>query len=175
MNEVVMSIKKTVKSIPKRLSISVPKQKLEYDKDFFKWTKAQVNLLKKRNLDKLDIDNLIEEIESLGRSDKRALLNQTIILLTHLLKLKYQSKGKGNSNSWNSSILNATREIKVLIKDSPSLRNELIKVFSEAYEDARQSASVETQLSINTFPEKCPWEIEEILPFVPKKKRKTSF
>jgi hypothetical protein len=159
--------KKTLKIPHKKMSVAASiKKEPEYEKDFVKWTKSQANLLKKRNLDELDIDNLIEEIESLGKNDRRALYSQTLILLTHLLKLEYQPKGQGNSNSWNSSILNATREIKRLIKDSPSLRNELIKIFPEAYEDARQSASVETQLNIKTFPKDCPWNIQKILPFI---------
>jgi Domain of unknown function DUF29 len=157
--------KKTFKSNPKRLSISTsPKKELEYDNDFFKWTKTQVNLLKKRSLDKLDIDNLIEEIESLGRNDKRTLRSQANRLLMHLLKQKYQPEGQGNSNSWNSSILNATREIKYLLEDSPSLKNELRKMYPKAYEDARQDASIETCLDIKNFPKECPWAIEDLFP-----------
>ena len=166
------TIKKTVRANPKRLSIAAPvssKKKLLYDKDFFKWTKAQANVLKKGRLDDLDIRNLVEEIESLGRNDKRSLSSQTVVLLTHLLKLKYQPHGQGNSKSWHSSVLNSTREIKKLIKDSPSLKNELIKEFSEAYEDAKQSASVETGLDITIFPKACPWTIEELFPELYKK------
>jgi hypothetical protein len=84
------SKKITVKPKPKRIALS-PKKGQGYDTDFFKWTKTQADLLKKRNLDRLDIDNLIEEIESLGRSDRRTLLSQTVVLLTHLLKLACQS------------------------------------------------------------------------------------
>lgn len=176
MNEVTMKTKKIIrKSNPKRLAISAPasaKEELEYDKDFFKWTKTQVNLLKNRNLDKLDVDNLIEEIESLGRNDKRTLRSQTTRLLMHLLKQKYQPEGQGNSNSWSSSISNATREIKYLIEDSPSLKNELIKMYQKAYEDARQDASIETLLDIKIFPEECPWTIEELFPEMSKKQKK---
>jgi Domain of unknown function DUF29 len=163
--------KKTLKSNPKRLSLSAPlKKELKYDKDFFKWTKTQVSLLKKRNLDKLDIDNLIEEIESLGRNDKRTLKSQATKLLMHLLKQKYQPEGRGNSNSWSSSISSATMEIQYLIEDSPSLKNELIKIYSKAYEDAKFYAAEETAVDIKKFPKECPWKIEEILPFVHKKK-----
>lgn len=163
--------KKTVRRRAKNLSIDAPKKTdIEYEKDFFKWTKSQANLLKKGELEKLDIANLREEIESLGRNDKRSLRSHVIVLLMHLLKQKYQTEGQGNSNSWQSSILNATREIKFLIEDSPSLKNELIKIYSDAYENARQDAAIETKLNLETFPEECPWEIEEILPFFKKKK-----
>src|SRR4029078_2627774 len=101
------------------------KCKLEYDRDFFKWTKTQSSLLKKGHLEELDASNFIEEIESLGRNDKRSLRSYMIVLLLHLLKLEYQSEKQQDSNSWKTSIFNATRDIKFLIEDSPSLRNEL--------------------------------------------------
>lgn len=161
---------KKIKSKPKRrrsVSASNPKKReFLYNKDFVKWTQTQANLLKKRNLENLDIDNLIEEIESLGKKDKRSLRSYTTVLLVHLLKKNYQPDGKGNSKSWDSSILNATREIRLLIEDSPSLRNELLNIFDLAYEDARQYAAIETQLDINIFPEKSQWKIEEILPYM---------
>lgn len=144
---------------------------MKYDQDFYKWTKTQAGFLKKGEFEKLDLDNLKEEIEALGRGDKRALLSHCIVLLTHLLKLKYQTEKQMNSNFWKSSVLNSTREIKILIKDSPSLKNEIIKIFPEAYEDARQSAAIETQLDIKIFPEKCPWDLFEILPFAKKKNK----
>ncbi len=144
-----------------------------YDKDFFKWTKAQAGLLKKGNFNELDICNLIEEIESLGRNDKRALQSQVIRLLMHLLKQKYQPYKQMDSNSWKTSISNATIEIILLIRNSPSLKIELFKVYDEAYRDARKYASVETGLPLDTFPEECPWSIEERFPeFLDKKPKK---
>jgi hypothetical protein len=157
---------KTVKVLPKKFQIAPPKTKKtskSYDEDFCLWIQAQTKLLKKRDFDHLDIENLIEEIESLGRSDKRALNSQMIRLLMHLLKLEYQPDGQGNSNSWKSSILSARIEIKLLLKDSPSLKNELKKILPEAYEDAKQKAASETQLDLKTFPKKCPWHLEDIL------------
>lgn len=154
---------------PSAAHASSVKSKQEYDRDFFKWTKTQSRLLGKGNLDDLDLDNLREEIESLGRNDKRSLRSHTVVLLTHLLKKKYQAEGQGNSESWNSSILNANMEIKYLIQDSPSLKNELKKIYSQAYEDAKEVAASDTKLSTKTFPKVCPWEIEEILPFLKKK------
>jgi hypothetical protein len=158
--------KKSVKSNPKRLSLFAPpsfRKKLEYDKDFFKWTKTQAGLLKKRKLEDLDIDNLIEEIESLGRSDKRALRSHLIILLMHLLKKKYQPTGQGNSSSWDASIENSALEINLILEDSPSLKKELKLIYENSYAYARKKAAIETRLNIKTFPEKCPWEIQEIL------------
>jgi hypothetical protein len=170
MDEVMMATTdKTIKSRAKRRSLSAPassKKEMLYDKDFVKWTRIQADFLKEGNFAKLDVNNLIEEIESLGKKDKRSLRSHLTVLLIHLLKKNFQPHGKGNSKSWDSSILNATREIKFLIEDSPSLKNELLKIFANAYEDARRDAAIETQLDIMTFPAKCPWEIQKILPFI---------
>lgn len=142
-----------------------------YDQDFFKWTQSQSKLLRNINIENLDIENLAEEIESLGRSDKRSLRSYLRVLLIHLLKLNFNPTAKGNSNSWDSSIRNSRTSIEDLIKDSPSFKNELNKMFDECYIDARELASAESMIGISNFPEKCPWKIEEILPFLSKKKK----
>lgn len=170
-----MKIKKNIcKTKPRKLSFTQSNEKVElgYDNDFFKWTKTQANLMKKGLFDKLDTANLIEEIESLGRNDKRSLRSYTIVLLMHLLKQKYQAGGKGNSDSWQSSVRNATREIQFLLQDSPSLKTELLKLYEQAYEVAKEEAAIETKLPLKTFPQECPWKIEEILPFINKKIKK---
>lgn len=158
--------KKLVRATPKRMSICNTTS--GYDQDFFKWTKTQASLLKKKELEDLDIVNLIEEIESLGRNDKRSLRSHLVVLLTHLLKIEYQSEMQGNSSSWESPVKNATRQINVLIEDSPSLKNELKKVFFSAYQDALEMAAIATRLPIETFPEDCPWTLNEL--FRPRKK-----
>jgi hypothetical protein len=166
---------KIVKANPRRRSIAAPapaKKELEYDKDFYKWTKTQAGLLKKGNIKDLDIDNLIEEIESLGRNDKRSLKSQVTRMLMHLLKQKYPPKKQVDSNSWNTSIVESSREIKFLMEDSPSLKIELIKIYPKAYEDARQDAAEETGLPIAIFPKECPWTIEERFPVLSKKPKK---
>lgn len=137
------------------------KKSINYEKDFCRWIDSQAELLKNRDLDKLDIDNLIEEIESLGRSDKRSLRSHTIVLLKHMLKQQYQAEQ--DCNSWKASISNARRGIRLLIKDSPSLKNELKIIFPEAYLDAVEEAAIETGLSVDTFPQECPWTIQEII------------
>jgi len=162
---------KTIRATPKKLSISAPSMSKSnlYDVDFYKWTKTQATLLKKKQVSELDLNNLREEIESLGKNDKRSLRSQTTRLLMHLLKKKYQPE-KDTSNSWDNSITDASREIKYLIKDSPSLKNELKKVFLEAYEDSREDASRETKMDIKKFPKECPWTFEELFSDLIKKK-----
>lgn len=134
-----------------------------YEKDFYKWAKTQVSLLKKRDFSKLDLEHVIEEIESLGRSDKRALRNYLIVLIQHLLKNTYASEQNGNSKSWDATILNSRKEIKFLLKDSPSLKNEMTKIFDDVYESAREMAILETNLPDTKFPRSSPWPLSEIM------------
>ena len=164
-------MKKTVKTHSKKLSVEALqplKNEYLYDKDFYKWTKEQTKLLRENELDKLDIDNLIEEIESLGISDKRSLRSYLCVLLMHLLKKKYQPKKL--SKSWEDSIRNSELQIQLILDDSPSLKRFVPKLFEEGYKLARFEASKETGLSLKTFPKESPWEIEEILPNLKKKK-----
>lgn len=134
-----------------------------YDKDFYKWSNEQVKLLKKGDYTRLDIKNIIEEIESLGKRDKRALKSEIRRLLHHLLKLNYASEYKGNSNSWDSSILTAREHIWDLLDDSPSLKKELPKIISDVYNDSLELAVADCAYNEELFPKSCPWTIKEIL------------
>ena len=128
---------------------------------FMKWTKQQSGYLKKMEFTKLDIDNLIEEIESLGKRDKRSLRSQLTNLLLHLLKIDYQPEK--HTKSWDKSIFNARVEISELLEDSPSLANELKNIFEKSYQTAREKASLETSLDIDVFPKKCKWSLKKVL------------
>jgi hypothetical protein len=156
--------KKSVKRRSQKLSVSAP-NRLEkgYDDDFFLWTKSQAKLLKSGELNKLDIENLIEEIESLGKSDKRALLSHLIVLLQHLLKKEYQPLKA--TKSWDRSISNAQVEIELLLKDSPSLKKQIPSLLEEAYPYARKKAAEETKLELKTFPPECPEKIKKHVHF----------
>ncbi len=160
------TIKKTVRRRPKELSVIAPapsKKKLLYDKDFYKWTKTQAGLLKKGNIKDLDIDNLIEEIESLGISDKRSLRSYIANLFLHLLKMDYQPERK--CKSWQDSIYDSLDQIESIILDSPSFKNLIPKLSEEAYELARKKACRETNLDLRTFPKECPESYKEHLKF----------
>jgi hypothetical protein len=140
-------------------------EKSSYDKDFYKWTQVQASLLKKNKFDKVDIENVIEEIEALGRSDKTKLYNLLVVLLHHLLKNNYALENKGNSTSWDSTILNSRTGIQRLLKSSPSLKPILKEIIDDAYEQARALAVIETDiLKEDLFPETCPWSLKEIFP-----------
>lgn len=134
-----------------------------YEKDPYAWSQEQAHLLRSGEFKKLDIENLAEEIEDLARSNKSSIRNYTIRLLMHKLKLTYQPEGQGNSHSWDSSIYQSVIHISLLLEDSPSLKNELIRIYDKAYEYAKKQAAIETGLDIKTFPKECPWTIDEIL------------
>ncbi|WP_414566455.1 MULTISPECIES: DUF29 domain-containing protein [unclassified Anabaena] len=132
-----------------------------YDTDYQLWIDATLQQLHNKEFHQLDLVHLIEEIETMGKSDKRELQNRLIILLMHLLKWKYQSEKQ--SYSWLSTIDEQRRQILLIFEDSPSLeKNYLATVFDKCYQLARKSASRETQLSISTFPESCPFSHSEI-------------
>lgn len=149
----------SIKIYPKKLLVTLPKN--VYESDFFKWTKNQANFLKKQEFSKLDIENLIEEIESLGRTEKRTLESYLEILLMHMLKVKYQPKK--HTKSWDLSIKNCRQKFKKVLKQNPSLKPKLPNILKDSYESARLDAALETQLDEKTFPLSCPWSIEEIL------------
>ena len=134
-----------------------------YQEDYQEWLDETVKLLRNRSFDSLDMENLIEEIEDMGKRQKDAVESNLIILLLHLLKYKYQPEKRIDSNSWRYSIVEHRRRLLRAFKKNPSLRRYFEEIFAECYQDARQDAKTETQLPLNTFPELCPFSKEEIL------------
>lgn len=134
-----------------------------YEQDFCDWSLTQASHLRNKDIKELDFENLIEEIESLGASNKSSLSSYLARLMIHLLKMKYAYHQKGNSKSWDASILDSKRQIKYLLRNSPSLKNYAKSVLEECYQDAKEGASLETQIKIEDFPKDCPWHIEELL------------
>ncbi len=132
-----------------------------YDIDFYGWTQEQVNLLRTQQWNCLDAVNLIEEIESLGRKERQELRNRLGILVGHLLKWELQSENR--SNSWLGTIREQRAQIRLLLQDSPSLKPYLEQAFAEAYELGVALAIRETQLSPTTFPEVCPYSLQQTL------------
>lgn len=132
-----------------------------YGKDFYAWTQQQGSTLRARARDHVDWENVAEEIESLGRSDKREIESRLKVLLVHLLKLQFQPDRA--KQGWKSTIVEQRRRIGKLVQESPSLRNYPEDVLAEEYEFARNDAAVETGLRDDTFPVNCPYAIEEVL------------
>ena len=132
-----------------------------YETDYVQWIETTVQQLKQHNYGAIDWENLIDEIESMARSDRRSLKSNLVVILTHLLKWQFQSERR--SNSWKASIAEHRRRVRDLLKDSPSLKPYFEEVFAECYEDAIDQASIETELPKSTFPRSCPYTIAQVL------------
>ncbi|MEN9270095.1 MAG: DUF29 domain-containing protein [Thermostichales cyanobacterium HHBFW_bins_127] len=132
-----------------------------YDRDFYAWIQEQAALLKSRQWDQLDIANLVEEIESLGRQERRQLMNHFGILLGHLLKWQYQPQFRGKS--WQATIIEQRREVQELIEDSPSLKPYLLEVMDNAYQKGVLLVLKETPLSQQDLPTRCPYTFEQVM------------
>jgi hypothetical protein len=142
------------------IEITANQQSL-YDTDYLIWIKTTVEKLRVHDYSNIDWENLIEEIEDMGRSERRSLESNLIVVLTHLLKWLYQPELR--SGSWKGSIVEHRRRIRKALKESPSLKPYLEEVFAECYLDAVEQASAETELPVETFPQLCPYTSAEIL------------
>jgi hypothetical protein len=120
-----------------------------YDTDFNLWVEETANLLKEGKWEYLDLENLIEEIEAMGRSDKKALKSNLEKLLLHLLKWKYQPSKR--SHSWQYSITEQCLRLLEVFEDSPSLKVYFEEVFDQCYQNACLLAARETGLDKKTF------------------------
>ena len=132
-----------------------------YDQDFVRWTEDQAAALRAGRLGELDLENLAEEIESLGGRDRRELKSRLAVLLLHLLKWRHQAERR--TGSWESTIRTQRSEIEELLSDNPSLRGGLGAVVARAYPIARRNAAAETGLPLDAFPETCPFGADRLL------------
>jgi Domain of unknown function DUF29 len=132
-----------------------------YERDLCLWLERQAALLRKGRFAELDLDNLIEEIEAMTRRDKKAVKNNLVVLLTHLLKHEFQPAQR--SSSWRGSIVEHRQRLQDDFEESPSLRPHAAAVFSRAYADARERASAESSLPLGTFPTSSPYTLDQTL------------
>ncbi|SJM92012.1 conserved hypothetical protein [Crenothrix polyspora] len=133
---------------------------INYEQDFYGWTQEQAALLKSGRLHDLDIANLIEEVESMGRSEKRELENRLVILLQHLLKWRFQPVRRGKS--WELTIKAQRIDFFKVLRDNPGLKPRLEQCLIDAYQSAIIRAAQETGLNESDFPVVCPWSFEQI-------------
>src|SRR5437588_2828458 len=118
--------------------------KIGYDVDFYGWANEQAALLREGRLNEADIANIAEEIESMGRSEKRELVSRLAVLLTHLLKWRYQPGGRGSS--WRASVIVQRNRLEDHLADNPSLHQKVPEALARAYQEARIIAGDETKL-----------------------------
>ena len=133
-----------------------------YEKDILLWVEDTVSKFKKHDFENLDIKNLIEEVESLGISQKKELISRLMVLLEHLLKRLYVDSPY-DYNGWERTIRNQRAEIDLLISQVPSLQSRWEISFNDAWKRALLKVNKEYQKV--SFPEECPFEqtIETIL------------
>ena len=132
-----------------------------YEEDFFAWTQQQANLIKSKAFDRLDVVHLLEEVESMGVSEKNELVSRLELLLGHLLKWKFQPTHRGNS--WEYTIIEQRDKIKDHLLENPSLQSYLDLSFEKGYKYGVLLAAKESKLSRKAFPLKCEWSIEQVL------------
>ncbi|NCJ06694.1 DUF29 family protein [Synechococcales cyanobacterium C] len=131
-----------------------------YDQDFYAWTQRQVELLRSGQLRELDIGNLIEELESLGRQERQELCNRLGVLLGHLLKWRYQPQAR--SKSWAATIREQRERIQEHLAENPSLKPYLPEAILKGYRYGLNLVDRETPLSIKQLPPSCPFSEAEI-------------
>ena len=134
-----------------------------YTQDFYAWTQEQVALLREGAWHELDRDHLIEEIESLGRSERKEVRSYLEGLVLHLLKWQYQPAYRQESHGWQDSIEENHARLPDCLQESPSLRPQLPALLHQCYPHARRGAARETRLPLATFPDTCPWTVEQVL------------
>ena len=132
-----------------------------YDTDFYAWANEQAKLLREGKLAAADIDHIVEELEILGRTEKRELTSRLVVLLTHLLKWRHQPSLRGNS--WRLTIKEQRRALRRHLRDNPSLKASLPEVFADAYGDAVLATARDSGLDETTFPETCSWSFDQLM------------
>ncbi len=132
-----------------------------YDRDFYAWANEQAALLREGKLAQADIEHIAEEIESMGRTEKRELVSRLTVLMLLLLKWRFQP-GK-RCSSWGTSITVQRNRLSRHMADNPSLKAKLAEAITDAYQDALLEAADETGLPKPTFPAVCPWSFEQMM------------
>ena len=136
-------------------------QKPLYERDFYAWAHEQAGLLRSGDLALADIVHIAEEIESMGKTEKRELASRLTVLLAHLLKWRYQPGKRGPS--WRATIRIQRVELEDHLADNPSLRSQIPEILARAYTKALIDAGVETGLPETSFPDRCPWTFQQVL------------
>jgi hypothetical protein len=134
-----------------------------YEQDRHAWALRNAELLRRRRLAEVDLEHIAEELESMGGSTRRELLSRLEELLVHLLKWRYQPERREYSHSWEISIDKQRSALADLLDESPSLHGRLDAAVAKAYPRARRQATKATRLPSATFPETCPFTLEQLL------------
>jgi hypothetical protein len=132
-----------------------------YNQDFYAWIMQNAKLIRQGKFSEVDAENVAEELESMGKGDRRKLINRFAVLLAHLLKWQFQPERRGNS--WKYTIKEQRLRVAELLNDSPSLNYELGQQLENAYEMALLIAAKETSLNVDAFPKNLSFSLEQSL------------
>lgn len=132
-----------------------------YDQDYYLWFVDQARLLRKGMWQQVDVEHLAEELEDMGKREKRDLRSRTVVLLAHLLKYAHQPERR--SPSWKGTIREQRKQLEDLLRDSPSLKPRLIEELEDSYISAKLLAAGETGLPEAEFPSTCPFTLKQLL------------
>ncbi len=136
-----------------------------YERDYYAWLRDQARALRERRIEDVDWDNVAEEIEDLGKNERRGVSSYLATVVEHLLKLKY-ARGifrDYNARGWRVSVRSARRQIRKLLNESPSLQPQLEQILADAYEDGRIEALREPRLTEEILPKTYPWTLEQVM------------
>ncbi len=129
-----------------------------YEQDFLAWTEDQAEALRTKQAGALDWENLLEEVESMGRNERNAMESRLSLLLMRLMKWQWQPEKRGKS--WIQTIREQRKAIRKILKNCASLRGHVPEMLAEAWAEARDDAAFETELPLSIFPETCPWSLD---------------
>ena len=132
-----------------------------YDTDLYAWATNNAALIRAGRLAEVDFLHIAEELESMGRSERRAITSRLEVLLMHLLKWRLQPGRQ--SRSWQLTIKEQRRRLARLLAENPSLQADLPAILADAYPDAVLSAARETGLEEASFPDTCPFALADVL------------
>lgn len=133
----------------------------KHNEDFYGWAMTEANLLRHRQFNDLDLENLIKELEHMGASERRALISRLAQLIFHLLKWQLQPDFRGRS--WEASIQEQRKKVKKLLLDNPSLKNEISIFLTDAYDDAILLIKKETPIDLSLLSAEIPYTFELIM------------
>ncbi len=144
-----------------KLAERAPDSGAAYDTDFHRWTREQADALASHDHLRLDVVNLLDEVESVGRSQRTTLESHLCVLLVHLLKFRMQPQRA--TPSWRHTLKAQRAAITRLIARNPSLHAYPAAILEETYRDAVRDAAGETRIDPRLFPLALPFTLDQIL------------
>jgi hypothetical protein len=136
-----------------------------YETDFYQWTREQAQGLREfvnthhelKHLEALDWENIIEEIEALGRSEYNSVVSSLLKQIEHLLKIDYVPLEECHKK-WKVEVLAFKKNLKR--KFAPSMKPKLEKELEDIFQDAAELVAFEYEIDL---PNQCPYRLDDLL------------